>query len=356
MTGVFLIIILAVVWYVAGIFHSFALMLYVAVNLLLIAGMYILTRIYKRNVAFDFDVNLAEELKNSGCQLRINVSNKTGIPITKIRLDVVVSYCDKKGKEYKKYRKNVKLYGGCKGRKDSMDLSVSLPYCGMADVKIVKAKVYDYTGLFYCTIKPLSIMNILIFPEAESSIYKGVFSQYESNNNIESYINRKGSSHDDIRQIREYQTGDSYRHIHWNLSSRTGDLLIKEFCGQVDREILVLLDTLPDDINNIERMSSFYDKTAVLVMGFIQDNTKVSVLWNDLNSGALCKHTVSDYDDLKNVYYILYRLHYNCRNNDTDINREYSLGEYIDKNIIKIDTSSDVTELLGENVYGERAY
>ena len=47
MTGVFLIIILAVVWYVAGIFHSFALMLYVAVNLLLIAGMYILTRIYK---------------------------------------------------------------------------------------------------------------------------------------------------------------------------------------------------------------------------------------------------------------------------------------------------------------------
>ena len=35
-----------------------------------------------------------------------------------------------------------------------MDLSVSLPYCGMADVKIVKAKVYDYTGLFYCTIKP----------------------------------------------------------------------------------------------------------------------------------------------------------------------------------------------------------
>ena len=320
MTGVFLIIILAVVWYVAGIFHSFALMLYVAVNLLLIAGMYILTRIYKRNVAFDFDVNLAEGLKNSGCQLRINVSNKTGIPITKIRL------------------------------------SVSLPYCGMADVKIVKAKVYDYTGLFYCTIKPLSIMNILIFPEVESSIYEGAFSQYESNNNIELYINRKGSSHDDIRQIREYQTGDSYRHIHWNLSSRTGDLLIKEFCGQVDREILVLLDTLPDDINNIERMSSFYDKTAMLVMGFIQDDTKVSVLWNDLNSGALCKQTVSDYDDLKNVYYILYRLHYNCRNNDTDISREYSLGEYIDKNIIKIDTSSDVTELLGENVYGEHAY
>ena len=193
MTGVFLIIILAVVWYVAGIFHSFALMLYVAVNLLLIAGMYILTRIYKRNVVFDFDVNLAEGLKNSGCQLRINIGNKTGIPITKIRLNVVVSYCDKKGKEYKKYRKNVKLYGGCKGRKDNMDLSVSLPYCGMTDVKIVKAKVYDYTGLFYCTIKPLSIMNILIFPEVESSIYEGAFSQYERNNNIELYINRKGS-------------------------------------------------------------------------------------------------------------------------------------------------------------------
>ena len=62
MTGVFLIIILAVVWYVAGIFHSFALMLYVAVNLLLIAGMYILTRIYKRNVATVYKGNIIKNL------------------------------------------------------------------------------------------------------------------------------------------------------------------------------------------------------------------------------------------------------------------------------------------------------
>ena len=86
MTGIFLIIILAVVWYVAGIFHSFALMLYVVVNLLLIVSMYILTRIYKRNVTFDFDVNLAEGLKNSDCQLRINVGNKTGISVKKLSL------------------------------------------------------------------------------------------------------------------------------------------------------------------------------------------------------------------------------------------------------------------------------
>lgn len=54
------------------------------------------------------------------------------------------------------------------------------------------------------------------------------------------------------------------------------------------------------------------------------------------------------------IYYIGFIII--VRNNDTDISREYSLGEYIDKNIIKIDTSSDVTELLGENVYGEHAY
>ena len=107
-------------------------------------------------------------------------------------------------------------------------------------------------------------MNILIFPEAESSIYEGAFSQYESNNNIESYINRKGSSHDDIRQIRNIRQEILIYTL--NLSSRTGDLLIKEFCGQVDREILVLLDTLPDDINNnIERMSSFMTRQRCLL-------------------------------------------------------------------------------------------
>jgi uncharacterized protein (DUF58 family) len=46
----------------------------------------------------------------------------------------------------------------------------------------------------------------------------------------------------DFKEVREYNYGDDTRHVDWNVSSRMGDLYVKEFHQENDRIIYLFLD------------------------------------------------------------------------------------------------------------------
>lgn len=48
-----------------------------------------------------------------------------------------------------------------------------------------------------------------------------------------------GSGSQEIRQIRDYQPGDSYRTIHWKQSARTDTLMAREYAREEKRSLAV---------------------------------------------------------------------------------------------------------------------
>lgn len=56
---------------------------------------------------------------------------------------------------------------------------------------------------------------------------------------------RKGAGHDFIG-IREYQQGDSLRHVHWPSTARHGSLMVREFEQELPRRMGIILDTSRD--------------------------------------------------------------------------------------------------------------
>ena len=56
---------------------------------------------------------------------------------------------------------------------------------------------------------------------------------------------------DDFYGFRDYQPGDSLRHVAWKSFARTGDLLVKEFAASVDRRVWIDWDLFP----NLDRES-----------------------------------------------------------------------------------------------------
>jgi len=56
---------------------------------------------------------------------------------------------------------------------------------------------------------------------------------------------RKGSGHDFIG-IREYQLGDSLRHVHWPSTARRGSLMVREFEQELPRRLGVIIDASHD--------------------------------------------------------------------------------------------------------------
>ena len=189
-----------------------------------------------------------------------------------------------------------------------------------------------------------SHMNIAVLPYIEDgSIYmEYAASVAEASQDL--YVNRSGNSVDDIRQIREYQTGDSYRHIHWNLSAKTGSLLVKEFSQETDIEVNVFAKVFIDDLYDYKKMGDFYDKLANETMWLINDKSIINLLWYDYEYDTFIKHRVNNRKDCEDVLYALFLYHEKCRvnNKKTGMNKELP-SAYKEGNIVVVDTSLKVS-------------
>ena len=92
MSKVLLIFFVVISWYVAGMVHSFALMLYAVCLTFFMLAMHFVTSIYKKRVSFAFASDYASAVEGRDYLVRVNINNNHGLPVSKIRLDIEVSY------------------------------------------------------------------------------------------------------------------------------------------------------------------------------------------------------------------------------------------------------------------------
>ena len=53
--------------------------------------------------------------------------------------------------------------------------------------------------------------------------------------------------------VREYRPGDPMRHVHWGLTARHGELMVREFEQERTPRLAIWLDTEPDDVDALDR-------------------------------------------------------------------------------------------------------
>lgn len=341
MTKVFLIFVVILSWYLAGVIHSFSLMMYSICIVIFMFSMYIITRIYKKNIEFAFDSEYMSVLKENEYPVRINVKNSSGMPISRIRLDIKVMYgfYGNKTSYVSKYR----VYGGCRHKKDVIQFMLNMPYSGPACVYISNIYLYDYSGVFRVKLNPDTYMNITVLPDIRSGRKSIETLINESDSTQELYINKVGNSINDIRQIREYQMGDSYRHIHWNLSARTGNLLVKEFSQETDIEMNVVLEVSLDVINDYKKMGVFYDKLADETVKLLGDNNVINIMWYNYEYDSFVKYPVRKKVDCEDVLYELFLYHEKYRQDDNRKSLNKTIPyEYSKTNIVRINTALEV--------------
>lgn len=131
------------------------------------------------------------------------------------------------GGEKKKIRKQTVL--SADGRRETV-VSWELPseHCCMWTARIRKVLLYDTVHLFSLCLPVKETKQIFILPEVHP-VRIMVESLPETDGNESEHAEERGSDPSVIRQIREYQPGDSIRQMHWKLSARSGQWMIREF-------------------------------------------------------------------------------------------------------------------------------
>lgn len=101
-------------------------------------------------------------------------------------------------------------------------------HCGCVKIDVGYAKIYDFTGIFFIPVRIKTTVTCDVLPKPKKPAIL-------PNTDIAFVVGSKPKSGglSDFYELREYRAGDSLKNIHWKLSSKYDDLIVKEPCEPI---------------------------------------------------------------------------------------------------------------------------
>lgn len=189
---------------------------------------------------FSFEESLDRErvIKNDKAHYIYKFQNRTILPFSPIR---IIFSGDKEVFKEKSYVSNtVHLLP-----KDHYNLQIPLTclYWGTYNVGIKQVIFYDFLGLFRMRIKNKKPYTLRVYPRIIGLKHARITPAFMENYKHVHQLSK--GNREIISDIRQYRYGDVARDIHWKLSSKYDDLLIKQFDDIKSNHITFILDLYP---------------------------------------------------------------------------------------------------------------
>ena len=304
MKKVILLVMTGAAYYIASMYRQMPLMVFAIAMIMLDFILFVLPRYLKMGIQLSFKKQMQQARKGKKEQYNILVKNKGKFPIR--HLTVRLKLYDDKGTLVQKYK--------CKNSgqelAETISLSMAIPHCGMYKLIISQVRVYDYLRAFSSAKEMQEQLNILVLPNVQAMRFKPVYMELngkQAEEALREQMRYLGSENRDIRQIREYQNGDTVRHVHWNLSARADKLWMKEYDRENDSFTRLLLDLRSPEGWGAEKKDGFYELLSALIFGFLQADWGLLVCWYDSETGRFVSMNVEHAAEYHNMMAKLYR-------------------------------------------------
>lgn len=181
-------------------------------------------------------------------------------------------------------RAKLKLTGVARRRPARADAVTD--HCGLLELRAERARVCDYLGLFSLRLPDPAPARLLCRPipaQAEAPhIPEGMGGRPVAQNAA-----RRGPGED--YDLREYRPGDPLRSVHWKLSSKWDELIVKERGETVTPLPLLTLDRF----GTPEALDGLLDRVTGMSRALLGVQRPHAVLWLD-GTGEPQLHPVSD--------------------------------------------------------------
>ncbi len=171
-------------------------------------------------------------------------------------------------------------------------------YCGRVSVKLTQLQYYDPLGILRISRKPDLQAECFVAPRVhpiDSFIDMTAAAGTESNTYSEE---KPGDDPSEIFDVRAFRSGDRLRSIHWKLSSKLDELMVKEFSLPVNSGILVLLELLSPDREVLDALM----ETAASLSHFFTENQIIHrIEWYGKEEDRLHTSLIQSDEDLASL-------------------------------------------------------
>lgn len=224
--------------------------------------------------------------------LFLTIKNHSPIPFSHFEIDLHISSFF-----YKKESREKLVLPAYAKKHTTNEFPIAYEKSGCYQARVYSVSTYDFLQLFYFS-KPCDVRcEVQIMPRAtgevsyHSAIYGEGFDEYEE-------TSLKGNVSSNVTDVREYRPGDRFQKIHWKLSARTDNLMVKENEATTSNRFVVLTElyqpdfsTAPQSEHNI--LDATLDYTFMLAKELLQAGesfflTCYSIKRSDFASFFIC--------------------------------------------------------------------
>jgi uncharacterized protein (DUF58 family) len=165
--------------------------------------------------------------------------------------------------------------------------AIECPHHGQYQLGISRMRARDQFGLFYLPVRlsrtwRRDLCQLTVWPRPL---------KLEQLQNLASLLKihpqqispRFGDEVDAVANLRGYQPGDSMRRVHWKLTARLNETMIKEFEKPLQQETILLLDLPPvrTELPEIDFLDYFTDCAAELARQALMTGSRLYSVWYD---------------------------------------------------------------------------
>lgn len=266
--------------------------------------MWIIGMILKKSVNISLSTNVFVGTKGAPYYITIQLQNRSILPISKIK--IIFKY---RNLFFRTYQKEVLVTALDGKREVSLSLCVHSDYCGICEYKVAKVLLYDYMGLWRFRKKGTEELNVTILPNL-TLIDKSLIVE-NANVLVESDVFSSTKSGDDVSElfgIREYEQGDKMNRIHWKLSLKQDELMVKQYGLPINCAVAIMVDFvgLPGE-EAITFLDAMMESLLSISVSLIIQEQIHYVIWYDQRLQGCQRIRIEQEEDIYEAISMIYR-------------------------------------------------
>lgn len=286
-------LVLLLFFYLAGLYRSSSVMVFILAFLVFLGCMGFLAKYLARRLEISLEPERGTVSKESTLTVVLTAVNPSLVPVMKFETRMKIWNQGTSKGAVKKVQGYVPARGTAR-----IAVEVSPRHCGALEISGVKSKIWDPLCLFCGQKKEKACCNAVVYPkgyEMQFSIESLPFGM-----EVEVGNSRPGVQPPEIYQIQAYRPGDGMRDIHWKLTARSGELLSKQYCTEVQAPVFVFWDIREEKPLSPGQMDAFWELCYAVSAGLLKEKVSHQVGCYDGQTGQIQVYPVACHEDIMN--------------------------------------------------------
>ncbi|MDO5401883.1 MAG: DUF58 domain-containing protein [Eubacteriales bacterium] len=264
--------------------------------------MFLLSRL---GLALYFCVPDTKSVQGKKLQLLVKLQNNFPVPLADSSVYFIISCSNDEKKENK--RVNINTFFDVYTQKVTMNTAHS----GIITVQADKAVMQDYLHIFSNVRQFKGSLWIPVFPKLLPASERDNYEHMEGIDfNNDQWQMLSGDS-DEVIDFCEYKDGDSMNKVHWKLSVKNEELIVKKFGDIDDICIRILVDLTYQDTEGFRyQLDKIYQMAYSVGHYYVRNDVKASFIIWDFKADKLVEHMFSTDAELERA--MIYLMSQKC--------------------------------------------